>query len=48
GPEDQQPALRRSTVPHAEESVGSAALVQLPAEQPPQGTLEQGRSIQQG
>ncbi|XP_018891250.3 phospholipase A and acyltransferase 5 isoform X5 [Gorilla gorilla gorilla] len=48
GPKDQPPALRRSTVPHSEESVGSAALVQLPAKQPPPGTLEQGRSIQQG
>ncbi|XP_055151535.1 phospholipase A and acyltransferase 5 isoform X5 [Symphalangus syndactylus] len=48
GPKNQQPALRRSTVPHSEESVGSAALVQLPAKQPPPGTLEQGRSIQQG
>ncbi|EHH22758.1 phospholipase A and acyltransferase 5 isoform X1 [Macaca nemestrina] len=58
GRKDQQPAPRRSTVPHSglnsisplelEESVGSAALVQLPAKQPRPGTLEQGRSIQQG
>nr|XP_012318585.1 Ca(2+)-independent N-acyltransferase isoform X1 [Aotus nancymaae] len=31
-----------------EESMGSAALPQLPAKQPPSGTLKQGRSIQQG
>ncbi|XP_003909706.2 phospholipase A and acyltransferase 5 isoform X1 [Papio anubis] len=48
GRKDQQPAPRRSTAPHSEESVGSAALVQLPAKQPRPGTLEQGRSIQQG
>ncbi|XP_023042324.1 phospholipase A and acyltransferase 5 [Piliocolobus tephrosceles] len=48
GRKDQQPAPRRSTVPHSEESVGSAALVQLPAKQPTPGILEQGRSIQQG
>nr|XP_035118930.1 phospholipase A and acyltransferase 5 isoform X2 [Callithrix jacchus] len=48
GPKDQQPAPRRSTATHSEESVGSAALAQLPVKQPPPGMLEQGRSIQQG
>nr|XP_039326879.1 phospholipase A and acyltransferase 5 [Saimiri boliviensis boliviensis] len=47
-PKDQQPASRRSAVTHSEESVGSAAWAQLPAKQPPPGTLEQGGSIQQG
>ncbi|XP_035118931.2 phospholipase A and acyltransferase 5 isoform X3 [Callithrix jacchus] len=59
GPKDQQPAPRRSTATHSglnsishplelEESVGSAALAQLPVKQPPPGMLEQSRSIQQG
>ncbi|XP_032138943.1 phospholipase A and acyltransferase 5 isoform X2 [Sapajus apella] len=58
-PKDQQPAPRRLTATHSaflpplpplelEESVGFAALAQLPAKQPAACTLEQGRSIQQG